>query len=76
MKGNCILFAVALWIRRRPRKRTLRLRRSRFGSLIPHMLYVEKRWYGERVIHFVPKNPRFKRIPPPIFDGQSKWGDL
>ena len=76
MRSNCVIFAVLLWWRRRGRSRTIRLRKSRLGSWFPHVLYVEHRHYGERVVHFVPHIKAIRRIPPPLFHGHSKWGDL
>lgn len=78
MWSNCLFFALTLWVRRRllgGRPGFLRWRKSRLGSSVPHILYVERRTYGERVIHFVPENTELKKVPPPIFKGRSKWGD-
>ncbi len=29
-----------------------------------------------RIVSYVPSNPRHKYLPPPLFSGRSKWGDL
>ena len=43
----------------------------------PHALYMERRSNGTlRIVSYVPHNPRHKRLPPPLFSGRSKWGDL
>ena len=77
MRSNCLLFAWALYWRRRKRGAVgyVALRRSRWGPF-PHALYVEQRHYGWRVVSYVPRDPRHKTLPPPMFDGRSKWGDL
>jgi hypothetical protein len=75
-RSNCLIFAVTLLWRRRGRKRGLLIRPSRLGSLLPHVLYVERRPYGWREIHFIPHDQAIKPVPPPMFSGRSKWGDL
>jgi hypothetical protein len=62
-----------LW---RSGRRHILIRPSRLGGWIPHMLYAERRWYGLRIVHFVPTDKRPKTLPPPLFSGGSKWGDL
>lgn len=75
--SNCIVWAILLYLRRRAKGKAgyLMVRRSRFGKF-PHMLYAEQRPYGIRMVSFVPRNPRHKMVPPPMFHGKSKWGDL
>ena len=75
--SNCIIWALLLYRRRRAKGKIgyIMLRRSRFGKF-PHMLYAEKRSYGLCIVSFVPRNPRHKHLPPPLFDGKSRWGDL
>lgn len=52
------------------------MRRSRFGPF-PHLLYAERRQDGRlRVVSYIPLHPKHKPIPPAVFWGQSKWGDL
>lgn len=78
MRTNCLLWAWALYRRRRRKGRQgyVALRRSRWGPF-PHALYVEQRVTGGwRVVSYVPRNPRHKTLPPPVFEGRSKWGDL
>jgi hypothetical protein len=73
--SNCILFAVLLWWRRGRRGYVL-FRRSRYGPFC-HALYAEIRADGSlRVVSYKPKNPKLKRVPPPLFRGSSRWGDL
>lgn len=77
-RSNCLLFALALYWRRRRKGREgyLVIRRSRMGPF-PHCLYGELRVCGRiRVVSFVPARPRRKAAPPPMFRGSSKWGDL
>ena len=51
-------------------------RRSRWGPFC-HVLYAERRRSGSlRIVSYIPIHPRQKPIPPALFEGQSKWGDL
>jgi hypothetical protein len=72
---NCLLFATRLYWRRKGRG-YLCIRRSRWGKFF-HVLYAEKRAGGTlRLVSFVPTNPKHKKLPPPLFKGKVKWGDL
>ena len=52
------------------------VRRSRWGCF-PHVLYAERRKSGAlRIVSYIPIHPKRKPIPPALFDGRSKWGDL
>lgn len=75
--SNCAIWAILLYWRRRAKGKPgyLMIRRSRWGRF-PHVLYAERRLYGLRIISFVPRDPRQKACPPPVFVGRSKWGDL
>ncbi len=75
--SNCIVWAILLYWRRRAKGKVcyLMIRRSRYGKF-PHMLFAEQRHYGMRVVSFVPSDPHHKSVPPPMFRGKSKWGDL
>jgi len=54
----------------------LAIRRSRWGAF-PHVLYAERRSNGNlRIVSYIPIAPKHKPIPPAVFKGQSKWGDL
>lgn len=96
MWSNCILFALALFLRRRRLHRSPRRitvdgeryvvlwrsgpclvlgRRSRLGSWLPHVLYAETRRHQTRIVHFVPRHARVKKLPPPLFLGRRKFGD-
>jgi len=78
MRSNCIAFALALYWRRRRRGREgyLMIRKSRMGPF-PHVLYAEQRPGGRmRMVSFKPTHPRNKKVPPPMFMGASRWGDL
>ena len=78
MRSNCLAWALALHRRRtrKGREGYLLLRWSRWGPF-PHALYAERRPSGSwRVVSYVPRDPRVKKLPPPVFAGRSKWGDL
>lgn len=78
MRSNCALFACALYCRRKRagKEGYLVMRRSRWGNF-PHIFYAERRKSGAlRIVSYVPKSPRMKPVPPAIFEGRSKWGDL
>jgi hypothetical protein len=72
-RSNCLLFAVALYLRRARRGDAgyIVMRRSRFGRF-PHFLYLH---HQRRLISFCPTNPKHKLLPPPLFRGSVKWGD-
>lgn len=77
MRSNCIVWAVALYWRRRRKGREgyLLLRRSRSGPF-PHFLYAEFRPAGNlRMVSYKPLNPKEKKLPPPLFKGRHRWGD-
>lgn len=78
MRSNCLLFACALYCRRKKagKEGYLVIRKSRWGAF-PHLGYAERRKDGRlRVVSFIPLHPKHKPIPPALFKGQSKWGDL
>jgi len=82
VRSNCLVFALALlWRRRKARRRFgrswyLLMRRSRLAAKSPHLLYGEDRADGSvRLVSYVPRNPRAKRVPPPWFRGMPRWGD-
>lgn len=78
MRSNCLAFSLALYARRRRKGKDgyLVFRRSRWGPFC-HVLYAERRKTGSlRVVSFIPLHPKHKPIPPALFQGQSKWGDL
>lgn len=76
MRGrtNCLLWALAMWWRRRGRPRAIALRASNWGPF-PHAVYIERRPYGLRLISYAPTFPRPRLIPPPLFRGRVRWGD-
>jgi hypothetical protein len=78
MRSNCLIFAWSLYWRRRKRGAVgyVAWRPSRLGTVCGHFLYAEQRHYGWRVVSYVPRDPRHKALPPPMFDGKSKWGDV
>lgn len=77
MRSNCIVFAVALYLRRRRKGREgyLMMRRSRL-AWGPHLLYAEMRRSGTlRLVSYKPTQAREKPLVPPLFHGTSRWGD-
>lgn len=78
MRSNCLFFALALYRRRRKKGREcyLLVRRSRWGPF-PHVLFGERRRNGlVRMVSYRPTEPKAKPVPPALFKGSSKWGDL
>lgn len=78
MRSNCVIFALALYMRRKRKGREgyLLIRRSRFGPF-PHLLYAETRPTGHlRIVSYKPVEPEHKPVPPVIFAGRSRWGDF
>jgi hypothetical protein len=55
--------------------RYLLARKSRLGSLVPHIMYGEDRGSGIRLVHYVPEDPVPRLLPPPLFHGWIKRGD-
>lgn len=78
--SNCVLFALRLYWRRArrgvpQRHRYLVWRAS--WTPVGHVLYAERRRNGTlRVVHYCPVDKRPLRVPPPWFEGASRWGDL
>lgn len=72
-RSNCLFWAVAMWIRRKRKGKAgyLVMRKSRYGAF-PHFLYMER----GKLYSFVPRDPKHKSLPPPVFKGRSKFGDL
>lgn len=81
MRTNCLLFALALWWRRRARCRQAGRRcgitvvGSHWGPF-PHLMYSQQRADGRhRLVGYAPLTPRRRLIPPPLFVGRVVWGD-
>lgn len=80
MRTNCLIFAVALFMRRHrklqgTRRHYIAMRWSDLGRF-PHFLYVEISPHsGVRQISYKPKRPVERYFPPALFDGFVKWGD-
>jgi hypothetical protein len=74
--SNCIAFAVAFcWRRRHKRDWYFAIRMSRHGPFI-HALCGRRTRDGKiRVVSYIPRYPKQRWIPPPLFDGFTKWGD-
>jgi hypothetical protein len=78
MRSNCVIFAALLWLRRRRRGREgyimIRMSRLCWG---PHVLYAERwpsgRW---RVVSYKPLLGSGRALPPLVYRGESRWGDL
>jgi len=78
MRSNCLVFAVALYLRRRRKgdEVYLSIRRSRYGKF-PHFLLMRRRRDGLfRAVSYKPIDPSERKVPPPVFEGRSRWGDL
>lgn len=78
MRSNCVIWAICLYARRRRRgdEVYLALRKSRWGAF-PHMLVLRRRKDGLlRAVSYKPIDPKARKVPPPLFSGASKWGDL
>ncbi len=77
MRSNCILWAYALRRRRRAKGKQGEVywRISRWGCF-PHALYGETVNGRLRLVSYKPLQPRHKILPPPVFRGASRWGDL
>lgn len=78
MRSNCVIWAICLYVRRRRRGEEvyLAIRKSRWGNF-PHMLVLRRRRDGLlRAVSYKPTDPRERKVPPPLFRGASKWGDL
>lgn len=73
---NCIVFAVALYLRRfsPSRRQYLQVRKSDMGWF-PHVLYAEERRGRIRQISYKPINPSKRLLPPLFFRGAVRWGD-
>lgn len=79
MRSNCLIFAWLLYRRRAKKGREgyLVIRRSRLAAKSPHALYAERRSDGTlRVVSYKPLAPVERKVPPPLFRGRSRWGDL
>jgi hypothetical protein len=72
---NCLLYAVALYLRRFApgRRQYLLIRKSDMGWF-PHFLYAEERRGRIRQVSYKPTGPRHW-FPRPIFRGAVRWGD-
>jgi hypothetical protein len=76
--GNCLAFAVRLYVRRRrrgvPRQHRYLMWRGSWTK-VGHVLYAERRHYGWRIVSYKPDDPRPRILPPPWFRGHTDWGD-
>ena len=75
--SNCLFFALMLYYRRHRRGKYgyVISRKSNYGWF-PHFMYQRIKWNGSMSqVGYVPKNPKYKRLPPPVFRGKVKWGD-
>ena len=74
-RSNCLLWALALYRRRRGRIRYVVARRSHWGWF-PHFFYAEARPDGRlRLVAYAPTEPRARLLPPLLFRGAVRWGD-
>lgn len=78
-RSNCIVFGLALYARRRRKgeEAYLVFRRSRFSRFCPHLLVMRRRKTGSwQLVSYKPTNPTERKLPPALFEGGSKFGDL
>ena len=78
VRSNCVIFALRLYLRRHRRGREgyvmWRASRLCWG---PHVLYAERRPSGSwRVVSYKPLVGSARVLPPVLFEGGSRWGDL
>lgn len=78
IRSNCLVFAVALYLRRKKRGKVgyISLRRSWAGPF-PHFIYMELQGRRvPRIVSYCPLHPKQNKIvPPPAFAGFVRWGD-
>ena len=76
-KTNCLFFALRLYIRRRRKgKKGYILARISKYYPGPHFMYVRIRPNDRcQIVGYVPKYPKKRLLPPPVFDGRVEWGD-
>ena len=76
-QSNCLFFALRLYYRRRSKgKKGFVISRQSKYYPGPHFMYVRIRKDGKyQMVGYVPKYPRKRLLPPPIFDGRVQWGD-
>lgn len=75
--SNCLFFAIRLYCRRRRcgRRGFIVARCSKYYPG-PHFMYARlRRDRSLQVVGFVPRYPKDRLLPPPLFDGIVKWGD-
>lgn len=75
--SNCLFFAMRLYLRRR-RKGKKGFLSSRLSKYYPgpHFMYIRVRPSGNhQIVGYVPKYPKHRLIPPPLFEGKVVWGD-
>ncbi len=76
-RSNCLLFAFRLYFRqrRKGRKGFLASRQSKYYPG-PHFVYIRLRSTGKyQIVGYVPKYPKKRLLPPPLFEGKVVWGD-
>jgi hypothetical protein len=75
-RTNCLVWAVLLLLRRRRKGHKGYLGWRVSWTIVGHVLYIERRHYGLRMISYKPVNPEKQLLPPPLFTGYTDWGDL
>lgn len=75
--SNCVIWAYAMWLRRRANgfKGRVYWRRSDWGWF-PHCLYGETINGKLRMVSYKPMSPTMRLLPPPLFRGRVCWGDI
>lgn len=77
-RSNCLIFGLVLYYRRyrKGKQGYLISRRSHWGWF-PHFMYCRIRVDGSlQLVGYSPISPTRHRLPPPVFKGRVKWGDL
>ena len=75
MRGysNCLFFALALmWRRRHSANRCYIILRKSDWGYFPHAAFAER----GHVVAFVPVQGSRRWLPPPLFKGRVRWGDM
>lgn len=70
--SNCLFWAVGTYIgRRRQGKHGYVAMRKSYWGMFPHFLYIE----DGRIFSYVPRSPKHRVLPPPLFRGRIRCGD-
>ncbi len=75
-RSNCLFFALRLYYRRKRKGKHgyVISRQSNYGWF-PHFMYQYTYRGRLKQVGYIPKNPKVKFLPPPLFSGKIKFGD-